>query len=760
MVECSCSEDTKEGTWVTVKGTRIFIETGQTTEAAITKFIQSKNKKRLLEKASKLEKTPIAEEKEYNEMSKKELIGKLVKCKAGDFMVYDFRDDLSVSDSIQACVAKSLGDGKDLGQAYRLCRARQDFLRMTPEQYLEDFTGDALSSNLNPRRARPMLTLAEAVRTQGGSGSTTSSTIAKVGYANSMLEVEFNTGKRYVYFVGPEYYEGLINAPSKGKYLWDELRGKEPGLVFDDPTKITPGGMPYAGGSGGKVPYTKGTSGQVPEEVQAPELSLYEEKEQSIAQKELEIAFRGKGMKWKTGLPGMASNDFSMNGFITRSGEFDYGPAGIKSKKWDNIKDIFDKTSHFPVFGAKQYGAHTEAYDALIGYAHGWEYFEPNDIDKEGHVYANIELFSDISELSDLKDPSDLPVSIGFIDLGEGDTQHITKLRHLAVSLNKLEGDRCNTAGGMACSISKKNEVKDMDVKGYYRTVNGKKVWVKAHKREGESSAAPTPTPKPKQEGGGLKGSIRDRGHKYGSIEAIQKAFPARDDRFLVVYQAGDGKMYKEHQGVFSEATGPVTYGMKDYTAAQLFKHGPLSVEVYESKVQSWKGGGSGGYRAPDKIFHTELLKSPTAIRAETVRGNVSSRNQELIEGIKANIEKKGFKPDRYGNWKNDEWKQRVKFSTTSFKIEKNYGSKVDEETGKFERARWQQIGGGYYNKFMITPEGKLLNRKKRDMTNLDLVNEYLIHSHEGDLKTNLNTNQRNNLLKIKIWRKKNGRIQ
>ena len=462
MVECSCSEDTKEGTWVTVKGTRIFIETGQTTEAAITKFIQSKNKKRLLEKASKLEKTPIAEEKEYNEMSKKELIGKLVKCKAGDFMVYDFRDDLSVSDSIQACVAKSLGDGKDLGQAYRLCRARQDFLRMTPEQYLEDFTGDALSSNLNPRRARPMLTLGEAVRTQGGSGDPTSSIISKVGYANSMLEVEFNTGKRYVYFVGPEYYEGLINAPSKGKYLWDELRGKEPGLVFDDPTKITPGGRPYAGGSGGIVPYTKGTSGQVPEEVQAPELSLYEEKEHSIAQKELEIAFRGKGMKWKKGLPGMASNDFTMGDFITRSGEFDYGPDGIKTKDWKNVKEMIQQSKHYPIFdlGTQDYGAHTEGYDRLIGYTHDWEFFEPGVIDKDGHVFAKQEYFNDISELSGLKNPDDLPVSMGFIDMGKEGVQDIRKFRHLAVSLNKLESDRCNTAGGMACTSKRLYDMK------------------------------------------------------------------------------------------------------------------------------------------------------------------------------------------------------------------------------------------------------------------------------------------------------------
>ena len=156
-----------------------------------------------------------------------------------------------------------------------------------------------------------------------------------------------------------------------------------------------------------------------------------------------------------------------MHGFITRSGEFDYGPEGIKKKDWNNLKEIFGEYGHFPMFGKKGYGSHGESYDNLLGFTHNWEFFEPGEIDKDGHIYAEQMFFDDIYNLSDLEDPNNLPVSIGFIDLGEGDLQKISKLRHLAVSLNKLEGDRCSTAGGIGCNISIKNsqerDTKDLD---------------------------------------------------------------------------------------------------------------------------------------------------------------------------------------------------------------------------------------------------------------------------------------------------------
>lgn len=49
-----------------------------------------------------------------------------------------------------------------------------------------------------------------------------SSNLSSVGYdpASKTLEIEFNSGSIYQYSGVPEYiYNGLMNAPSKGKYL-------------------------------------------------------------------------------------------------------------------------------------------------------------------------------------------------------------------------------------------------------------------------------------------------------------------------------------------------------------------------------------------------------------------------------------------------------------------------------------------------------------------------------------------------------------
>jgi len=384
--------------------------------------------------------------------------------------VQDFREDLSISDVIRDCVAKNIEDlGLDLNEAYARCRSGIDFYSMPPEAILDMFIGDAVSlppvpnapgAAVGGQNVRPMRTIAEAVRAAGspaGAG-TKSSNIEKIGYFNSMLEVEFKGGRRYVYFVGPEMYERFVKAPSKGKFLWEVLRGKEPGLVFDDPNKITPGGVPFSGGKGGIVPYSKG-SGGTPEistlRPQAPDQpSIPDAKQQALLRKELEIQFRGKGLKYPKIAESLPSTDFTMHGFITRSGEFNYGSQGVKTKKWKNLKKLFKSTGHFPIFGKKSYGSHGESYETLIGYTHDWEFFEPGEIDKDGHIYSKQELFEDIHNLSDLKDPSKLPVSLGFIDLGEGKYQKISKLRHLAVSLNKLEGDRCSSEGGLGCNIS------------------------------------------------------------------------------------------------------------------------------------------------------------------------------------------------------------------------------------------------------------------------------------------------------------------
>ncbi len=146
------------------------------------------------------------------------------------------------------------------------------------------------------------------------------------------------------------------------------------------------------------------------------------------------------------------ADDFSeYYGRLTRAGPFKY-LDGVKYKNFDNLKDIFSKTTHLPVFGSKSYGSHKEGSPSthLVGFATNWDYNV-----KDEDVFGDVFFFKDIGELSDLKKPDELPVSIKFDDTGEGDKQNLTALHHLAVSLNKLEDDRCGLTGN-ACTISQK----------------------------------------------------------------------------------------------------------------------------------------------------------------------------------------------------------------------------------------------------------------------------------------------------------------
>lgn len=55
-----------------------------------------------------------------------------------------------------------------------------------------------------------------------------SSNIAQIAYdeANQVLKIEFKNGSLYDYFDVPEnVYEGMRNAPSKGQYLAQKIKG-------------------------------------------------------------------------------------------------------------------------------------------------------------------------------------------------------------------------------------------------------------------------------------------------------------------------------------------------------------------------------------------------------------------------------------------------------------------------------------------------------------------------------------------------------
>jgi len=94
-----------------------------------------------------------------------------------------------------------------------------------------------------------------------------SSNVAEVGYNDKQLVVYFDNGWGYAYDVGPKFHHRMMEAESKGKFVWNELRGREPGYVIDDPTKITPGGV-----GGSIVPYHKISGSRMKTQEEAREI--------------------------------------------------------------------------------------------------------------------------------------------------------------------------------------------------------------------------------------------------------------------------------------------------------------------------------------------------------------------------------------------------------------------------------------------------------------------------------------------------------
>lgn len=140
-------------------------------------------------------------------------------------------------------------------------------------------------------------------------------------------------------------------------------------------------------------------------------------------------------------------------GRITRAGPFKY-EDGIKYKKYDNIKEELQQLDHLPVFGSQVYGSHNEALPTtkLVGFLTNWDL---KDDTKD--AFSDLYFFKDIKELSGLKNPEQLPISLKYGDMGQGQDQLIRGIHHAAISLNKLEDDRCGLDGlGESCNMSPK----------------------------------------------------------------------------------------------------------------------------------------------------------------------------------------------------------------------------------------------------------------------------------------------------------------
>lgn len=160
-------------------------------------------------------------------------------------------------------------------------------------------------------------------------------------------------------------------------------------------------------------------------------------------------------------------NDSMLGGYITRDGPFLYEKE-VKYKEWKNIKDIYGNTTHMIAYGSKTADSHTERNDRMIGYFDNFVLVPKGEKgpypDKDGNYIDNrfnrvatqLHTNKDAVDLSDLdkEDLIHLPVSASYDDIGKGNLQHISKLRHGAVSLNKNEMDRCSTLNGSSCNMS------------------------------------------------------------------------------------------------------------------------------------------------------------------------------------------------------------------------------------------------------------------------------------------------------------------
>lgn len=146
--------------------------------------------------------------------------------------------------------------------------------------------------------------------------------------------------------------------------------------------------------------------------------------------------------------------DFTiLHGPITRDGAFEYEKNGVKVlyyKDWKNIKEVFKNRDYIPLKASIEQGSH---HAKILGYATNWK---PNE--KTRQMFADVVLFNDIAELTDLHNPEGgYQVSIGFKDRIEDNIQWLVYVDHLAMSLSNKDTGRCLTANGKSCYAKMKN---------------------------------------------------------------------------------------------------------------------------------------------------------------------------------------------------------------------------------------------------------------------------------------------------------------
>lgn len=319
----------------------------------------------------------------------------------------------------------------------------------------------------------------------------TSTTVAEIGYDAGKLRIFFKNGGGYEYPVPSSWYLEMLNSASKGAFVWDTLRGRTPGRVIDKPNKITPGGVggsivPYFKIKGARMPQEamkksvksflqsarKGTAeaGGVPiEKIDRPTFRQFKKflKHAGTAQRTPSFFQKLRGIfpGGKNDFESKVVNDFTedmhyFKGPMSRAGNFEYS-SGIKSKDFENLKEVISTYNHVPSFDS-----HHE--NQILGFAYNLttdpdvfmkDHEEYNKLKQTPYVYGEGFTFDEIENVSKIEikeNKTKLPVSFRFIDENEGknsNKQDISKLIHLAISVDQSDQDRCSTAGGESCWV-------------------------------------------------------------------------------------------------------------------------------------------------------------------------------------------------------------------------------------------------------------------------------------------------------------------
>jgi len=318
-----------------------------------------------------------------------------------------------------------------------------------------------------------------------------SSNVAEIGYDRNKLRILFKNGGGYEYDVPSSFYAAMMSASSKGKFVWETLRGKTPGRVIDKPSKMTPGGV-----GGSLVPYfkvrkaqmsqaqmassvrtflravKKGTTkvgGELIQQIDKPTFKQFDKfvKGFQSPKEKLRSFFSRFIPSLRTDFTHHYTNDFvedmrHFRGPISRAGPFDYDGI-IKYKNLENLAEQAQQTNHLPVFG-------THGEDQIIAFTYNLtddpdiymkDHKDYDSFKDEPYIYGEGYLLDgeieDLSTLPIISDETKLPVSIKFEDANEGSgnaDQQITSLVHLAMSVNATEQDRCSTVNGKSCWVS------------------------------------------------------------------------------------------------------------------------------------------------------------------------------------------------------------------------------------------------------------------------------------------------------------------